>query len=166
MSGFVLTWREELHRAGLEVGRLDGRMLRWGARTWEMRTSGTLTQRHDLVDAGTGAWAGWFLAAGPLTDNGAMAVGREVFEWRRPGFWRSRRVLVRAGAELVRFQPRARLHEQMTIEVAPEADALAWLPLILLAGSWLTLAQNAARAGGHRGGGGPGLPSTSWTGGS
>jgi hypothetical protein len=168
VSRFVLTWRDELHRGGLAIGRLDGRTLRWGGRTWEMRTSLSLTRRHDLVDLATGAWAGWFAARGPLTDNGSMAVGRDVFEWQRPSFWRSRRVLLREGAELVRFQPRARLGEQMTIEVAPAAEALEWLPLILLAGSWLTLAQNAAGSGGHRGGAGPGpgLPSTSWTGGS
>jgi hypothetical protein len=38
-----------------------------------------------------------------------------------------------------------------------------WLPLIVLAGAWVTLLQNEPPR--TRGGGGPGLPSTSWTGG-
>jgi hypothetical protein len=124
VSRFVLTGRDELYRDGLEIGRLDGRMLRWGGRSWEMRTTGSLTQRHDLIDAATGAWAGWFVSRGPFSDNGSMAVGRDVFDWQRPSFWRSRRVLGREGGELVRFQPRARVREQMTIDSPPQRTLL------------------------------------------
>jgi hypothetical protein len=118
-----------------------------------VRSSGVLIPRYDFIELATGAWAGWLQATGPFGGGGSLPIGQDVVEWQRPNVLRSRRVLARGGEELARFQPRLSEREQMTVDVAPVLDGVPWLPLIVLAGAWVTLVQNAPprRSGGSAG---------------
>jgi hypothetical protein len=139
---FSLSSQYELLRDAAAIGRLIGSVLVWSDRSWEVRSSGVLIPHYDFIEVGTGAWAGWFQAAGPFGGGGSLAIGQDVFDWQRPNVFRSRRVLARRGEELARFQPRVSVREKMTVDVAPELDGVPWLPLIVLAGAWVTLVQN------------------------
>jgi hypothetical protein len=129
-----------LLRDAAALGRLIGSAVVWSGRSWQVKSSGVLIPRYDFIELATGAWAG---AAGPFGGGGSLAIGQGVFDWQRPNVFRSRRVLARGGDELARFQPRLSGREKMTVTVAPDLDGVPWLPLIVLAGAWVTLVQIA-----------------------
>jgi hypothetical protein len=162
VSRFSLNSQYELLRDAAAIGRLIGSAVMWSDRTWQVRSSGVLIPRYDFIELATGAWAGWFQAAGPFGGGGSLAIGQDVFDWQRPNVFRSRRILARGGNELVRFQPRLSGREKMTIDVAPDLNGVPWLPLIVLAGAWVTVVQNAPP--GSRAGSAGSSADMSWTG--
>jgi hypothetical protein len=154
MSEWRLSWGNRLLRDGAEVGRVVDPVIVADRRCYELQPHRFGRRQRDLIDLASGAPAGWYASRQPF-ETGTIAVGHDVFEWRHPNVFRTRRMLRREGTDLAIFRSRALLSRQLEIEVTPAGAGLPWLVLTLLVGCAIVLGSHTTTGvGGSIGGDG------------